>query len=123
MSVLGVLPRACYIDNIPLSQMKRRKFLEQCGLTGTAILSAPFLHATQSTFANRQYGSELKADIIIIGGGMGGCAAALAACGQGRSVILTEPTDWIGGQVTQQGVPPDEHQWIETIPGLSLIHI
>ena len=28
-------------------------------------------------------------------------------------VVLTEETDWIGGQLTQQGVPPDEHRWIE----------
>lgn len=51
---------------------------------------------------------------MIIGGGLGGCAAALAACSQGAAVIMTEPTDWIGGQVSQQGVPPDEHQWIES---------
>jgi hypothetical protein len=29
-------------------------------------------------------------------------------------VIMTEETDWIGGQLTQQGVPPDEHPWVET---------
>ena len=27
---------------------------------------------------------------------------------------MTEPTDWIGGQVTSQAVPPDEHPWIES---------
>jgi hypothetical protein len=27
---------------------------------------------------------------------------------------MTEETDWIGGQISQQGVPPDEHRWIET---------
>jgi hypothetical protein len=27
---------------------------------------------------------------------------------------MTEETDWIGGQLTSQGVPPDEHRWIET---------
>jgi hypothetical protein len=27
---------------------------------------------------------------------------------------MAEETDWIGGQITQQGVPPDEHPWIET---------
>jgi hypothetical protein len=27
---------------------------------------------------------------------------------------MTEETDWIGGQITQQAVPPDENQWIET---------
>ncbi len=57
---------------------------------------------------------ELACDIAVIGGGVGGCAAALAALRDGSRVILTEETDWIGGQLTAQGVPPDEHQWIET---------
>jgi hypothetical protein len=56
---------------------------------------------------------ELEADIIILGGGTGGCAAALAAARMGREVIMTEPTDWFGGQMTSQAVPPDEHPWIE----------
>ena len=56
---------------------------------------------------------ELQADIVIIGGSLGGCAAAIAALENGLSVILTEETDWIGGQLTSQGVPPDEHPWIE----------
>jgi len=55
----------------------------------------------------------LKKDLVIIGGGLGGCAAALSACSNGLHVLVTEETDWIGGQVTAQGVPPDEHQWIE----------
>ena len=52
--------------------------------------------------------------MVIAGGGLGGCAAAFAALRNNLKVILTEETDWIGGQLTQQGVPPDEHQWIET---------
>jgi hypothetical protein len=56
---------------------------------------------------------EASADILIVGGGVGGCAAALAACRAGRRVILTEETAWIGGQLTSQAVPPDEHPWIE----------
>lgn len=55
----------------------------------------------------------MKADIIVIGGGLGGCTAALAAAKFGKKVILTEETDWIGGQLTSQAVPPDEHKWIE----------
>jgi hypothetical protein len=57
---------------------------------------------------------EQAADLVIVGGGFGGCAAALAACRAGLRVILTEETDWIGGQVTAQAVPPDEHPWIES---------
>lgn len=56
---------------------------------------------------------QLHADIAIIGGGVGGFAAALAAAKGGCSVIMTEETDWIGGQLTSQAVPPDEHPWIE----------
>src|ERR1700704_2597936 len=56
---------------------------------------------------------EIQVDIAIIGGGVGGCAAALAACKLGKQVVLTEETDWIGGQLTSQAVPPDEHPWIE----------
>jgi hypothetical protein len=53
-------------------------------------------------------------DVAIIGGGLGGCAAALAATALGLRVVLTEPTKWLGGQLTSQAVPPDEHPWIET---------
>jgi hypothetical protein len=55
----------------------------------------------------------LRTDVAIIGGGLGGCAAALAAARLGRRVILTEETCWIGGQLTSEAVPPDEHRWIE----------
>ena len=57
---------------------------------------------------------ELSTEILIVGGGLGGCAAALAVARLGRRAILTEETDWIGGQLTAQAVPPDEHGWIES---------
>jgi FAD dependent oxidoreductase len=56
---------------------------------------------------------EINADVIVVGGGTGGCAAALAAARMGTKVLLTEETGWIGGQLTSQAVPPDEHPWIE----------
>ncbi|HVU32643.1 MAG TPA: FAD-dependent oxidoreductase [Opitutaceae bacterium] len=57
--------------------------------------------------------TELKSDLAIIGGGVGGIAAALAAAAAGRRVVLTEEYAWLGGQFTSQAVPPDEHGWIE----------
>src|SRR5262245_55604957 len=87
--------------------LHRRRFLEALGLGGAALLGA--------RGAARGAGpGGLKADLVIAGGGLGGVAAALAALRAGKRVILTEETDWIGGQLTQQAVPPDEHPWIES---------
>ena len=58
--------------------------------------------------------AERRCDILVVGGGLGGVAAALAATARGHSVVLTEPTDWLGGQLTTQLVPSDEHIRIET---------
>lgn len=63
---------------------------------------------------------ECSADLVILGGGLGGCAAALAAARLGCRVVMTEETDWIGGQLTSQAVPPDEHPWIESFGGTRL---
>lgn len=89
--------------------MDRRSFfiLSAASSVGMATFSMP-------GFSQKIPAAELKADVVIIGGGVGGCSAALAALRNGRSVIMTEETDWIGGQLTQQAVPPDEHPWIET---------
>lgn len=57
--------------------------------------------------------SALTTDVAIIGGGVGGVAAALAALRRGRSVVITEQYAWLGGQLTSQAVPPDEHIWVE----------
>lgn len=58
---------------------------------------------------------EMRTDILIVGGGLGGVSAALSALRMGKRVILTEITGWIGGQLTAQAVPPDENPWVESI--------
>ncbi|MDT0266047.1 FAD-dependent oxidoreductase [Streptomyces sp. DSM 44915] len=57
--------------------------------------------------------TEIETQLLIVGGGLGGVSAALAAARRGVRVVLSEPTDWLGGVLTTQGVPPDEHVWIE----------
>lgn len=49
-------------------------------------------------------GAGLAADVVIVGGGSGGFAAALGAARQGASVIVIEGTDWLGGMFTSAGV-------------------
>ncbi|GAA1490240.1 FAD-dependent oxidoreductase [Brachybacterium sacelli] len=59
---------------------------------------------------------ETTADLVVIGGGLGGVAAALTAARLGRHVILTETDAWLGGQLTVQAVPPDESRWADSHP-------
>ena len=101
----------------------RRSFLKKAGLLVPLMAGTPWLPTASGEVSQprRQWfgrrAAELSADLVIIGGGLGGCAAALAAARNHLRVIMTEETDWIGGQLTQQAVPPDENQWIETVGG------
>jgi hypothetical protein len=93
----------------------RRAFIKSAGMAAPLIF-VPC--AGMSRAGPVQGAAELNADLVIIGGGLGGCAAALAAARNHLRVIMTEETDWIGGQLTQQAVSlPDENQWIETVGG------
>ncbi len=60
----------------------------------------------------------LECDIAVIGGGLGGVAAAMAACEAGMAVVLSDEYTWLGGQMTSQGVSAlDEHEHIECFGG------
>ncbi|AGY58933.1 FAD-dependent oxidoreductase [Gloeobacter kilaueensis] len=48
--------------------------------------------------------SIVECDLFIAGGGLGGVAAAIEALGLGKKVCMSEITDWLGGQASQQGV-------------------
>ena len=42
-------------------------------------------------------------ELLVTGGGLAGAATAYEALLKGRSVCLTEITDWVGGQISAQG--------------------
>jgi hypothetical protein len=46
---------------------------------------------------------EVNCEILVVGGGLAGTATAYEALLAGRTVCLTEITDWIGGQISSQG--------------------
>jgi hypothetical protein len=87
--------------------MNRRAFLSLSAISPLATWLPAFSQRPGAA------ARELAADVVILGAGMGGIAAALAAAKLGLKVLLTEENDWIGGQLTSQAVPPDEHPWIE----------
>lgn len=78
------------------------------GDPAVAVVAVPGLAATR----------DVACDVLIVGGGTGGVAAALAVARRGHRVHLIEETDWIGGQLTAQGVAAlDEHEHIEAFGG------
>jgi hypothetical protein len=100
----------------------RKEFLTESGLLVTGFMAGGSLgkrageaapEILSKAFSRDHHPDEMEADLVIAGGGTGGCAAALSALKMGLNVIMTDPTDWIGGQLTAQGVPPDENPWIE----------
>lgn len=58
------------------------------------------LLGTSNSFAQ----TPLKTDVLIIGGGASGTAAAIQAARMGVNVILVEETTWLGGMITAAGV-------------------
>ncbi|MFS8816126.1 FAD-dependent oxidoreductase, partial [Synechococcus sp. R60.4] len=68
------------------------------GLVGAGILGAG------AALAQPLSETRIPCEIFIAGGGLGGVAAAYEALQLGRQVCMTEITDWIGGQVSAQGV-------------------
>ncbi len=65
------------------------------------------------TVSTKETMEGYKLPLAIAGGSLGGVSAALAAARNGLRTILIAEHGWLGGQLTTQGVPPDEHRWVE----------
>jgi len=65
--------------------------------------SAPRSIVADPVFPRRVIGPGAY-DVIVVGGGTSGIAAALQAARMGARVALLEETDWIGGQMTAAAV-------------------
>jgi len=46
---------------------------------------------------------KVECDLLVVGGGLAGSAAAYEGLLAGKTVCLTEITDWVGGQISAQG--------------------
>ena len=53
----------------------------------------------------------VNCEILVVGGGLSGVATAYEGLLAGRTVCLTEITDWLGGEISSQGTSAlDEYQ-------------
>jgi len=68
------------------------------------IITVSALSLRQFDVRSRASFSGNDADVIVVGAGTGGSAAAIQAARTGANVILIEETDWVGGQMLAAGV-------------------
>ncbi|MFM9268350.1 FAD-dependent oxidoreductase [Tychonema sp. BBK16] len=76
----------------------RSLFSLSLGLISVISIISPVLSAP-----NRNPDREETCDILVAGGGLAGAATAYEGLLAGRTVCLTEITDWVGGQISSQG--------------------
>lgn len=68
---------------------------------------------------------KVHCDVLIVGGSLGGVAAALSLCmdkseslrAEKLRICLTEETDWLGGQATSQAVSALDENWLVETSG------
>ncbi|MBD6617234.1 FAD-dependent oxidoreductase [Komarekiella sp. 'clone 1'] len=91
--------------------MKRRHKVayHQTSLISLSLIStliAPyfaFIFAARANAAPRTPDKSVNCEILVVGGGLSGVATAYEGLLAGRTVCLTEITDWLGGQISAQG--------------------
>lgn len=85
--------------------MERRKFLRSASMLGLASVTYNNISAEESVASQLKTGKAgIKVndqwDVIVVGGGPSGCAAATAAAREGAKVLLIEGTGALGGMGT-----------------------
>lgn len=78
--------------------MKRKLITLTLTLISLTSLTPPAFSAPPRT-----PDKEETCDILVVGGGLAGAASAYEGLLAGRTVCLTEITDWVGGQISAQG--------------------
>ena len=78
--------------------MKKNKILR------VILLTLLIFYLPSESFSAQRRAARNSYDIIVAGAGTGGISAAIQAARMGASVLVVEPSSWIGGQATAAGV-------------------
>ncbi len=66
-------------------------------------LAATFFTPVAMAAPPRSADQTVECEILVVGGGLSGVATAYEGLLSGKTVCLTEITDWVGGQISAQG--------------------
>ncbi len=113
---MGRYAGACYFVLTILAQAAPAAEYRVLDVQSVPLAGDPSRAVVRMTLPDRV--PEIRCDVLVVGAGMGGIGAALAAADRGHSVCLTEETDWVGGQATAGGGSAlDENRFIEFAGG------
>ena len=90
---------------------KAKKYFSTILFTTLFQLPLTTVQATETTVA---------CEVIISGGTTAALAAALTSANEGAETCLVEPTDWIGGQLTAEGVSAIDFPHHKTDTGVNM---
>jgi monoamine oxidase len=89
-------------EDPPQAGLSRRELV----LAGAAGLAAPAVNAGEAhaAAARRRTGARRSADVVVVGAGLAGLTAARDLVARGRSVIVLEARDRVGGRTLNASV-------------------
>ncbi|HCF29216.1 MAG TPA: FAD-dependent oxidoreductase [Cyanobacteria bacterium UBA11049] len=99
-------PKSYKLGNPPKQQAAQRsggKIQNGISLTLVSCLLSSFVPISVLSAPPRKPDSSVGCEILVVGGGLAGVATAYEGLLAGRTVCLTEITDWLGGQISSQG--------------------
>jgi hypothetical protein len=85
--------------------MKRKHLVAfpQTSLISLTLISSFIAPYSVIAAPPRTPDKTVNCDILVVGGGLSGAATAYEGLLAGKTVCLTEITDWLGGQISSQG--------------------
>lgn len=99
-----------------MTGLSRRRFVGGA-VAGAALLGAPGVTRPALARSGRRPSGQLEADVVVIGAGFAGLAAARRIAAAGRSVLVVEARDRVGGRVVNTTLPSGQPieiggQWV-----------
>ena len=86
-----------------MQQLTKSKWFKSLGKITLGLLLLPSNFSVSQAQAAPAMDRQLECELLVVGGGLAGSAASHEALLKGKTVCMTEITDWVGGQISSQG--------------------